>query len=215
MKRAEIKLPVDADGQPDWAYIEQYMRQMELKAKRHLKSLLHDADGSMHKVDTCKWESFKLDSLFDIVKGSRLTKQDMKEGNINYIGATAFKNGITNKIGNAEHLHPAGTITVSYNGSVGQAFYQDSKYWATDDVNVLYPKFQGSKNLLMFFLPLIKAAGRNFEFSDKWKLEDMKQAEIKLPVDAQGSPDWAYMERYMQDIEKEAKKRLHTFEAES
>lgn len=54
----------------------------------------------MKKIDIKDWQPFALESLFDVVKGSRLTKADMKEGNIRYIGATAFNNGITNYIGN-------------------------------------------------------------------------------------------------------------------
>lgn len=34
-----IKLPVTSDGAPDWAYMEQYMREMEEKAKKRLKRL--------------------------------------------------------------------------------------------------------------------------------------------------------------------------------
>ena len=56
----------------------------------------------------------------------------------------------TAKIANKEHLHKGGTITVSYNGSVGETFYQEEPFWASDDVNVLYPKFNLTKNIAMF-----------------------------------------------------------------
>ena len=76
----------------------------------------------MRKIDTRGWKPFALGKLFKIEKGKRLTKADMHEGEINFIGASAMNNGITAKVGNTEHLHPANTITVSYNGSVGEAF---------------------------------------------------------------------------------------------
>lgn len=155
----------------------------------------------MSKVNINSWKPFRIDSLFDIVKGSRLTKQRMKEGKIRYVGAAAFNNGITNYIGNDDQTHPAGTLTVCYNGSIGQTYYQDELFWATDDVNVLYPKMQMSKYVALFIAPLIKVVGKNYAYSDKWKVEDMKASIIYLPVREDGSPDFNFMEEYMMQVE--------------
>lgn len=159
----------------------------------------------MKKIDIKDWQPFALESLFDVVKGSRLTKADMKEGNIRYIGATAFNNGITNYIGNNEEIHPSGTLTVCYNGSIGQTYYQDKEFWATDDVNVLYPKFSMNKYIALFLVPLIRSVGRNYAYTDKWKIEDMKSSIVCLPVNEQNQPNWAYMEQYMKTIEKQVR----------
>lgn len=159
----------------------------------------------MKKINIKEWKPFTLETLFDIVKGSRLTKADMKDGNIRYIGATAFNNGITNHIGNDEEKHPAGTLTVCYNGSIGQTYYQDKEFWATDDVNVLYPKFPMNRHIALFVCPLIKTVGQNYAYTDKWKIENMKSSVIYLPVNKQGQPDWDYMEQYMIGIEDKVK----------
>lgn len=153
----------------------------------------------MSKIDISTWKRFSLGKLFRIEKGTRLTKANMKEGNINFIGASSFNNGVTAKVGNLEHLHPANTITVSYNGSVGEAFYQTQEYWASDDVNVLYPNFVLTKYIAMFLLPIIKLAGQQYAFIDKWKKEDMEKDSIPLPVNVDGDPDWEYMETYIKD----------------
>ena len=158
----------------------------------------------MKKIDTTSWGAFSLGELFDIIKGSRLTKQDMIDGAINYIGATAFNNGITAKIGNTEKIHPAGTLTVTYNGSIGQTFYQEEPFWATDDVNVLYPKFKMDKYIALFIASLIKVVGKNYAYTDKWQIEDMKKSLIKLPMDSYGQPDWEYISEYMLNLESKA-----------
>ena len=98
------------------------------------------------------YKQFKIGELFEIKKGKRLTKADMIDGNINFIGATSVNNGITARISNDKYIHPSGTITVTYNGSVGEAFYQIEPFWASDDVNVLYPKFQMNEKIALFFL---------------------------------------------------------------
>jgi type I restriction enzyme M protein len=86
-----------------------------------------------------RWQTFCYDELFDIKKGTRLTKQDQTPGSTPYIGSSRLNNGVTAHIGQAP-AHPAGCITVSYNGSIAEAFYQPRPFFATDDVNVFYPK---------------------------------------------------------------------------
>ncbi len=154
------------------------------------------------QIDISKWQYFKVGKLFNVVKGKRLTKADMKPGDINYIGATAFNNGITAKIANSEHIHPAGTITVCYNGSVGQTFYQTTPFWATDDVNVLYPKFEMKQQIAFFIMPIIRTIGQKYAFVDKWTKDKMAETNIPLPATANGEPDFDYMEQYMRNIEK-------------
>ena len=94
----------------------------------------------MKGPDYLEWTAFRLGDLFVISKGTRLTKAQMIPGEINYIGASSMNNGVTARIGNTDHLFPAGMITVCYNGSVGESFYQPESFWASDDVNVLAAK---------------------------------------------------------------------------
>lgn len=155
----------------------------------------------MGKIDTSKWEAFPISMLFSVVKGTRLTKANMRDGNINFIGASAINNGITAHIANDEHIHPENTITITYNGSVGEAFYQDKIFWASDDVNVLYPKFALNKYIALFIIPVLKQAGEKYAFIDKWKKEDMEKDCILLPVDDNHQPDFSYMESYMKNRE--------------
>ncbi len=155
----------------------------------------------MKNINTTHWQEFQFTDLFDIVKGTRLTKANMKPGDINYIGATAFNNGVTAKIGNSDHIHPAGTITVCYNGSVGQTFYQTEPFWATDDVNVLYPHFTLNSYIAKYLCAVIYKLGQKYAYIDKWTAERMEETMIKLPATTQHEPDWEYMENYMRHIE--------------
>ena len=146
------------------------------------------------------WKTYTLSDLFDIRKGLRLTKANMLPGNIPYIGASDTANGTTARIGQTP-IHKGGTISVSYNGSVAEAFYQPESYWATDDVNVLYPKgFKLSPETALFICTLIRLEKYRFNYGRKWHLERMQDSAIKLPVTADGTPDWAFMTRYIQSL---------------
>jgi len=147
-----------------------------------------------------KWKWFRYDEIFDIKKGKRLTKANMIDGDINYIGATDSNNGITAKISNDEHIHNSNTITVSYNGSIAEAFYQDKPFWATDDVNVLYPKFELNQYIAIFLCTLIHKEKYRFNYGRKWDKEMMKKSQIKLPITQDNIPDWQFMEDYIKSL---------------
>lgn len=206
-----VRLPATPDGAPDWAYMESYMANLETKVAKSL-TLLHAAkNAEKKKVDTRGWGSFALGTLFNIVKGKRLTKAEMKSGETPFIGSSALNNGCTAMIGNDKNQHPENTITVCYNGSVEETFYQDQPYIASDDVNVLYPKFTMNRQIALFIVPLIKGVSSRYDYIDKWKKEAMEADKIYLPVDKNGDPDWDYMEEYMKMVQRKTENVLNQF----
>lgn len=161
----------------------------------------------MAKIDSSNWKRFQLsgdEGLFEIVKGKRLTKANMNDGTINFIGSSAENNGVTNHISNRENIHPGNLITVSYNGSVGEAFYQENEFVASDDVNVLYPRFDLNQYNALFLCSVIRTVGKKYAFINKWKKEDMEKEWLFLPATADGNPDWKYMETYIKHLIKYA-----------
>jgi hypothetical protein len=150
--------------------------------------------------DTASWKQFALQDLFDIRKGQRLTRANMRPGSVPYVGASDTANGVTSYIGQAP-IHKDGTISVSYNGSVAEAFYQPTPYWATDDVNVLYPKgFKLTPSVALFICAVIRLERYRFNYGRKWHLERMRESIIKLPAKKSGGPDWSYMVKYISSL---------------
>jgi type I restriction enzyme M protein len=146
------------------------------------------------------WKEFKLSDLFDIKKGKRLTKANQTEGSTPYIGAIDSNNGVSGYIGQSA-IHAGGTISVNYNGSVAEAFYQPESFWATDDVNVLYPRgFQLTPEIALFVCAIIRMEKYRFNYGRKWHLERMRDSIIKLPATKAGEPDWDFMKGYIKSL---------------
>jgi hypothetical protein len=145
------------------------------------------------------WKYFKYNEIFDVKKGKRLTKEDFEEGKTPFIGAIDSNNGYRDFVGQ-EPIHKGNTITVNYNGSVGEAFYQPKEFWASDDVNVLYPKFRFNKYIAMFIIPIIKKEKYRFNYGRKWESTRMKESLIKLPVNKKGEIDTELMENYIKSF---------------
>ena len=111
-----------------------------------------------------------LGDLFSIEKGKRLTKENMFNGPDNYLGAISSNNGVRQKI-TADFLWVPNCITVNYNGSVGEAFYQSEPFWASDDINILYPKnWTLNKYIGLFIATVIKLERPKYNYGRKWKL---------------------------------------------
>lgn len=151
------------------------------------------------EISPSNWSEYKLGDLFRIEKGCRLTKADMEVGNDNYLGAIDSNNGVRQKI-KADYLWSANCITVNYNGSIGEAFYQSEPFWASDDVNVLYPKgWELNKHIGLFIATVIKAERPKYNYGRKWTKSIMEKSIIKLPT-KNGKPDFEYMEKYIKSL---------------
>lgn len=204
-----IWLPVTNDGKIDYGYMASFITKKKMSVKDSLGMMQRACRIPKKTVSISTWRDFIISDLFDIVKGTRLTKKDMRMGGIRYIGASAVNNGITAYIANDTDLHPANTITVAYDGSVGASFYQDKPFWASDAVNVLYPKFALNRDIAMFIIPIITKVGKEkYEFRDKWKKEYMEKDAIKLPATSDGQPDFAYMERTIKEMTADVHKHF-------
>lgn len=151
-------------------------------------------------LSSTEWIEFRYDALFDIKKGRRLTKNNIQEGTIPFIGAIDSNNGHRQYV-SVNPEHPANTITVNYNGNgVAEAFYQYVPFFASDDVNVLYPRFALNPYIAMFLCTLIRQEKFRFSYGRKWHLERMNEATMLLPATSASEPDWSFMESYIKSL---------------
>lgn len=193
-----LKLPAAADNTPDWDYMESYIKSLNHKP---VATANRGGYGS-HTLGVETWKDFCLGDYFEIKKGKRLTSDEQTEGSTPYIGAIDSNNGIANYIGQ-DAIHAGNTISLSYNGSVGEAFYQPKPFWATDDVNVLYFREENgvafNKYIALFVCAVLRQEKYRYSYGRKWVLESMKSTAIKLP-EKSGKPNWSYMEDYMKSL---------------
>lgn len=198
LRDTEIKLPQTDKKLPDWDFMEKYIKSLNHKPL----STANQKGGDSLAFDVHLWKEFCLGDIFDIRKGKRLTSDDQTEGEIPYIGAIDSNNGVANYIGQGA-IHEGNTISLSYNGSVGEAFYQPKPFWATDDVNVLYFRPENNvsfnKYIALFFCAVLRQEKYRYSYGRKWVLESMRTTTVKLPS-KEGNPDFKFMENYMRSL---------------
>ena len=149
------------------------------------------------RLDTAQWRYFILKDWFDVFKDTII--DEMSNGEINLISAKSINNGVFKKIA-SQSYHPSNLITVSSNGSVGEAFYQGSRFRATGDINILKPKFKLNVYIALFLNTVIMKEKFRFNYGRKWGKDKILNHRIKLPVDSGGNPDWQFMEDYIKSL---------------
>ncbi|MGW4211825.1 N-6 DNA methylase [Lentzea sp. NPDC004789] len=165
-----------------------------------LKSMSSSDVADIQLRDPATWVEVELGSIFDIRKGKRVTAAERSPGGTRFIGASEYNNGITDMC-DLEPIFEPHCLTVPYNGnSVGVAFYQDRPFFASDDVQVLFPKEQVSRQALLFVASVIRFERYRFTYGYKWNMARMKQTKVRLPANQDGSPDWEYMESLMRRL---------------
>lgn len=186
---------------PDWEFMTNFIRKLNHKPI----TTVNEPRNTATTFELENWQWFQLGGkagLFDIKKGKRLTTEDQTEGSTRYIGAIDSNNGVANRIGQRP-IHSSNTISLSYNGSVGEAFYQPEPYWATDDVNALYlrPEY-GEMNAAraLFICAILRQEKYRYSYGRKWTTENMRATRILLPTTPGGRPDWEYMENYIRTL---------------
>ena len=212
-----IKLPMDAQGNPNWYYMEKYMKNLEFRSYDSLTKLHYIKQNIIKPVNITGWDYFHLydDSIFEIDSGTKLDRIKMSEFNptINFVGRANTNNGITAFVDEIEGIEPykAGYLTLSLGGEyLGACFVQDKPFYTSQNVNVLIPKWDMPLAIKQFIAAIIFKEGRLHykAFIDELNRHIKTDFVIPLPVDLHGKPNWNYMETYMMQIESRVKQNL-------
>lgn len=221
LKREKLMLPVDSLGDPNWQFMEDYMKQQEEKLLKLLKDKLKNKNSlNLERIKPlyeCDWKEFQFLEIFDeIQRGKRLTKQNQFEGNMPYVSSTSVDNGVDSFIGNKEGVRVfENCLTLANSGSVGSTFFHHYKFIASDHVTKL--KREGLDNYVyQFMLPMLNRLSEKYSFNREINDIRIKREKILLPINNYDLPDFEYMSNYMKKIESEKikayfqKKKLST-----
>ena len=207
MKRQYIMLPSTPEGTPDYTFMEEYMRQKEqtilAKYKAHISNVFDNQSViGGGKSSNVNWKEFYFTDVFtEIQRGKRLKRADHSNGKMPYVSSTALCNGVDGFVGNTESVNIfSNCITIANSGSVGSAFFHSYEFVASDHVTKLQNK-EVSKYAYLFMLPIINRLAEKYSFNREINDKRIKRERFVLPATPEGTPDFAYMDAYMRNIE--------------
>lgn len=208
MKAQKIVLPIDKDGNPNWFYMENFIKNIEQK---QIKNILKYLDEYIYiyiiynHFDKADWKEFFLDEICNINSGVRLTKANMNEGKMPFIGATDSNNGITNFVSNTNKSLDENVLGVNYNGSVVENFYHPYQCVFSDDVKRISFKDDEGQNkyCYLFLKQMILQQKEKYRYAYKFNGDRMARQKIMMPVDEESRINYRAVENYMRAKELE------------
>ena len=162
-------------------------------------------------MGTNEWKEIPITDLFDVVlsTGDNQAKL-LEDGEIPLVSSGKnLGNGICKWIKNGDgksELFEENIITVDM---FGKAYYQDRGFYAVSHgrINMLIPLFKLNRNIGFFICSVLdKRFGDIFPYGEMCNQSQLKKQKIPLPVTDNGTPDWQYMDSYIEKLYTEIKK---------
>ena len=208
LRRGKLFLPVDTNHLPDWAFMEAFMKQVEdellSEVRPKLEAQLLEHIISLGALEDREWREFYFSDVFTRVeRGKRLKKGDHIEGTTPYVSSTAMNNGIDGFVGNRERVRIfSDCISLANSGSVGNAFFQEFEFVASDHVTSLQ-KEGIDKYAYLFMLPIISRLSEKYSFNREINDLRISRERLMLPIQADGTPDWEFMSAFMKKVDQD------------
>lgn len=207
VKKRYISLPVNSIGEPDFQFMEAFIKQKEQEKIENYNTFIAQRFEDLKDYKTVKpieqksWYEFEIGKLFTLSSGkskglNHLVKSKL---GVNYLGATNLNNGVLCQVKkNKEMIHKGNCIAFIRNGegSMGYSIYKYEDFIATSDISVGYNK-NLNRSIGMFITTVADKVRGKYNFGYKRSNTRLKKEKILLPVNNENKPDYEYMENYM------------------
>lgn len=211
-KNLTFSLPITAEGEIDFDFMESFIRELEEERIRELAAYLKVSGLDNYKLSKCesealahfnelKWKEFSFKEIFNkIEQGRRLKKDDQLPGNIPFVMSGVTNTGVVGYVSNPVASFPANSITVDI---FGNSFYRNYSFGAGDDTGVYWSTEKNySKETMLFFTSAIcKALAGKFSYGKKLRSSQSLDIKMYLPV-RDGEPDYDAMETFISAVQK-------------
>lgn len=141
--------------------------------------------------------------MFKIYKPNVYHTHEVKEetNGIPYVVRSKFNNGIKYKVAKRCGVMPSPAGVISFGAENAAFFYQKEEWCSGRDIYYIDTR-SISRESCLYFIACLQTITRKYSYNHGLFPDLLKQETIKLPVDANGKPDWLFMGNYMLDIQK-------------
>lgn len=224
-KNCILSLPITPENKIDFDFMEAFIRELEEERIRELAAYLKVSGFDNYELSKCesealahfnelKWKEFRIGDLYNKIELHNLNfdkkKDTSSEKSEKYtlpiVNAKHGENGIMfygdKNIFDSEEM----TIDIVQNGAVatGDVYPQPQRTGVLWDAYLIKSiKHKDSRESLFYFTATIQKSIKQkfcYEFKATW--ERVKEEMIFLPVTSDDSPDYAFMETFINAVQK-------------
>ncbi len=157
------------------------------------------------KKDVEKWKVYKIKDVFpEIVKPTVYHTREVRENpnGIPYVVRSKFNNGIKYNVERpVGNVNPAKVI--SFGAENATFFYQKEEWVSGRDMYYIDTR-SIDEYACLFITSCLQPIAEKYSYNYGMFPNLLKEEIIKLPSDANGAPDYVYMEKYMRVVESGA-----------
>ena len=210
MNKTKIQLPIK-NGKLDFEFINSFIA--ELKVQRIIEldtyllaselkdyTLTEEETRVLEDYDNLEWQTYNLKNLFGkSTRGQRLKSTNRIAGNLPFVTAGEFNDGISAFIGNDVTIFSENTTTIDMFGS---AKYRNYKYGGDDHVAIVHT--ENLQKLASIFVTTAihkSSSAGQFSYSNNFYAKHADELIISLPT-INNQPNYALMETITTAIQK-------------
>ena len=213
IKQEKISLPVKKDREIDFAFMEDFISQLEACRLSQLEAYLLVTGLKNYTLTPAeeqaltdfqngkvKWGEFNLENLYGkSTRGKRLKSADRINGDLPFVTAGEAETGVSAFIGNDVEIFAANTTTIDMFGS---AKYRNYEYGGDDHIAVVHTE-KINKYAAIFVTTAIHKSSYTgkFSYSRNFYAKDADELNIYLPT-TNNIPDYPMMEILISAVQK-------------
>ena len=214
IKQEKISLPVKKDREIDFAFMEDFISQLEACRLSQLEAYLLVTGLKNYTLTPAeeqaltdfqngkvKWGEFNLENLYGkSTRGKRLKSADRINGDLPFVTAGEAETGVSAFIGNDVEIFAANTTTIDMFGS---AKYRNYEYGGDDHIAVVHTE-KINKYAAIFVTTAIHKSSYTgkFSYSRNFYAKDADELNIYLPTTNNNIPDYPMMEILISAVQK-------------
>ena len=209
LQRLSVMLPVTDSGEPDYAYMAEYVQQtrdaMLAKYRAYVKARIAELGevAEIPALDEKDWHDFRIGDLFGISRPVARNKDNYLPGDVPFIASGSINNGVMKLCEplEDEQLDDGCCITVS--PVDGSTFFQPMNFLGRGGAgsSIMMLRCEGL-NLYrgQFMARTIQQTCSKYTYGHMGNKDSIKRERIMLPVTDSGEPDYEYMEQYAKNM---------------
>ena len=186
MQKQMLLLPADDTGKPDYAFMEEYIKEREQqiiqKYIAHIRNTLVTIGGGITPPNQKDWKEYKLLDYFDFIKGNQNNMAELTSGKIPLVSARNVNNGykgfVSENPRKATFKGNCLTINNDGDGGAGISYYQPCDMLLDSHVTALYPKQEISYEALLFISACVTA--QREKFGHGYSLNDARLSVLRI-----------------------------------
>ena len=211
--KTRIMLPVKDNGELNWQYMEDIIKQIMLK--QYAYGTINDSLQTKNNATQTlrifnRDENIKLFPFYKLLdqklykakahaKIDLVTSDYKKDGYVPFVSRTDTNNAIDCYVKDDDSLQKEKGNCIIIGDTTSTIYYQEDDFVAGDHIVVCRSKWI-NKYTALYIKTLLDKERYRYSYGRAFKKDFINNTILAIPVDSRGNPDWVFMQEYIKSL---------------